>query len=145
MNILLNPVVGGRRVWYKLVWYKLNIHDDQWRQTYARLRFSWMARLLYHNVTLFFYSNKIAAMLTRNWTFWMFMPSPSNKINLNDVITEPEHNEMCLRSAWASAQSDQSRLGALWVAMNREASRLWSDWPDAKPDLSLRRVHRSFC
>ena len=47
-----------------------------------------------------------------------------------------------LRSAWASAQSDQSLrcphlLSAQW--------RLWSDWADAQADLSLRWAQRSFC
>ena len=65
-----------------------------------------------------------------------------------------------LRSAWSSAQSDQSlcwmpRL--IWVfalSMKKHwilsyplsaLRRLWSDWVDAQADLSLCWAHRSFC
>ena len=54
-----------------------------------------------------------------------------------------------LRSAWASAQSDQSlhcphwrKLGSL--ATHWAHSEDWSDWVDAQADLSLRWVHSHF-
>ena len=49
-----------------------------------------------------------------------------------------------LRSAWASAQSDQSSLSA-WRELGSWAQRrLWSDWADAQADLSLRWAHNHF-
>ena len=54
-----------------------------------------------------------------------------------------------LRSAWASAQSDQSSLSA-WRKLGSLAThwvqqrRLWSDWADAQADLSLRCAHTHF-
>ena len=60
-----------------------------------------------------------------------------------------------LRSAWASAQSDQIpslirgfavRMKKAWV-LNYPLSgqrRLWSDWADAQVDLSLRLAHTHF-
>ena len=62
-------------------------------------------------------------------------------------------NGMCtqqrLRSASASAHSDQSSLSA-WrklgsLATNWEHSEDWSDWVDAQADLSLRWAHMPFC
>ena len=54
-----------------------------------------------------------------------------------------------LRSVWASAQSDQSSLGAQLVAKDpsflHADSEDWSDWADDQADLSFRWVHRSFC
>ena len=44
------------------------------------------------------------------------------------------------RSAWVSAQSDQS----LPKISSCGQGRLWSDWAKAQTDLSLRRAHRSF-
>ena len=71
---------------------------------------------------------------------------------------EPQHdktNKMTcvpsrLRSAGASAQSDQSWLCILWIAkdpmiLHADSGRLWSDWVDAQTDLILRWAHRSFC
>ena len=54
-----------------------------------------------------------------------------------------------LRSAWASAQSDQSLhccLKKAWVLSYPLSAqwRLWSDWADAKADLSLRWAHTHF-
>ena len=50
-----------------------------------------------------------------------------------------------LRSAWASAQSDQSSLCAQWVAKDpsflHADSKDWLDWADAQADLSLRWAH----
>ena len=49
------------------------------------------------------------------------------------------------RSAWVSAQSDQSLLCAQWVAKDPSFihvdSEDWSDWADAQADPSLRWVH----
>ena len=50
-----------------------------------------------------------------------------------------------LRSAWASAQSDQSSLSA-WrnigpFAVIGAHCELWSDWASAQVDLSLRLAH----
>ena len=54
-----------------------------------------------------------------------------------------------LKSAWASAQSDQSSLCAQWVAKDSSFlhadSEDWSDWVDAQADLSLRWAHIPFC
>ena len=53
-----------------------------------------------------------------------------------------------LRSAWASAQSDQSLRCAQWVAKDprflHADSELWSDWADAQTDLGLRWAHSQF-
>ena len=53
-----------------------------------------------------------------------------------------------LRTAWASAQSDQSPLCAQWVAKDPKCrhadSEDWSDWADTQADLCLRWMHRSF-
>ena len=49
-----------------------------------------------------------------------------------------------LGSAWASAQSDQSKAWVLSYRLSTQR-RLLSDWADAQADLSLRWVHRSFC
>ena len=55
-----------------------------------------------------------------------------------------------LRSAWASAQSDQSlrclheeSLGPYNYPLSAQR-RLWSDWADAQADLSLRWAHSHF-
>ena len=64
-----------------------------------------------------------------------------------------QQNGMCaqrrLRSAWTSAQSDQSlrcpheeSLGP-WLSTERTA-RLWSDWADAQANLSLRWADSHF-
>ena len=60
------------------------------------------------------------------------------------------HARRRLRSAWASAQSDQSSLSAcrklrvLSYPLSAQR-RLWSDWADAQADLlSLRWAHRHF-
>ena len=64
-----------------------------------------------------------------------------------------QQNGMCaqrrLRSAWASAQSDQSLCSAHAETLDLELPlsaqrRLWSDWADAQADLSLHWAHRSF-
>ena len=61
----------------------------------------------------------------------------------------PEHKkiDLCIqqrhRSAWADAQSDVSLLS--FIATHKVHSEDWSDWVEAQADLSLRRVHRSFC
>ena len=58
--------------------------------------------------------------------------------------------QLRLRSAWASAQSDQSLLRAPWAAKDPRfcscrQRRLWSDWADAQADLSLCWAQKSFC
>ena len=55
-----------------------------------------------------------------------------------------------LRSAWASAQSDQSLRCALMGSLGPKLSsfgqrRLRLDWADAQADLSLRWAHMPFC
>ena len=63
-----------------------------------------------------------------------------------------QQNGICakrrLRSAWASAQSDQSSLCVQWVAKDprflHADSEDWSDWADAQADLSLRWAHTHF-
>ena len=47
------------------------------------------------------------------------------------------------RSAWASAQSDQSLRCALKLSSCGQR-RLWSDWEDAQADLSFRWAHSHF-
>ena len=54
------------------------------------------------------------------------------------------------RSAWASAQSDQSYCcphEEAWVLSFPLSAqwRLWSDWADAQADLSLHWAHKSLC
>ena len=53
-----------------------------------------------------------------------------------------------LRSAWASAQTDQSSLSArrklVSLATHWAQSKAWSDWVDAHVDLSLRWAHTHF-
>ena len=66
-----------------------------------------------------------------------------------------QQNDMCvqwrLRSAWASARSDQSslsawrRLGYLAFRWSNILWRLRSDWANVQADLSLRWAHMSFC
>ena len=64
-----------------------------------------------------------------------------------------QHNDLCpqrkLRSAWASAQSDQSSLSP-WRNLASLATHWvhredWSNWADAQADLSLCWTHRSYC
>ena len=64
-----------------------------------------------------------------------------------------QQNGMCaqrrLRSAWASAQSNQSLLFA-WrklgsLVTHWAHSEDWSDWADAQADLGLRWAHRLYC
>ena len=72
------------------------------------------------------------------------------QINMSRDITK-QTKWLCakrrLRSAWESAQSDQS--SAKWVAKDPSFSsclqgRLWSDWADAQADLSLRWAQSHF-
>ena len=65
-----------------------------------------------------------------------------------------QQNGMCaqrrLRSAWASAQSDQSfavRMKKAWVLSYPLSAKrkVLSDWADAQADLSLRWAHRQLC
>ena len=65
-----------------------------------------------------------------------------------------QQNGMCakrrLRSAWASAQSDQSLHCPHEKSLSPQLPlgaqrRLWSDWAEAQADLSLRWVHMPFC
>ena len=74
------------------------------------------------------------------------------KIDMSRLMTKPTKwlcAQQRLRSAWVSAQSDQS----LHCALNRKLKgqcffmrqwRLWSDWADAQTDLSLRWAHSHF-
>ena len=59
------------------------------------------------------------------------------------------HAQRRLRSPWASTQTDQSLLCALWIAKDpnflQADSEDWSDWPGTQTDLSLCWVHMSFC
>ena len=51
-----------------------------------------------------------------------------------------------LRSAWATAQSDQSsRAHNSKLSFLHADSEDWSDWADAQADLSLRWAHMPFC
>ena len=70
-------------------------------------------------------------------------------IILSRLMTKPTKWQCAqrrLRSAWASAQSDQSLrclcMKKPWVLSYplRTQRRLWSDWADAQADLSLRCV-----
>ena len=68
----------------------------------------------------------------------------------HDKINKTTCAQQRLRSAWASAQADQSlvvRMKKHWT-LNYLLSaqwRLWSDWVDDQADLSLRWTHMSFC
>ena len=64
-----------------------------------------------------------------------------------------QQNDICaqrrLRSAWATAQSDQGLLSS-WrslrpLAILRVHSEDWLDWADAQADPSLRWAHRPYC
>ena len=63
------------------------------------------------------------------------------------ALWQNQQNGMCaqrrLRSASASAQSDQSSLSA-WRATQWRHSEDWSDWAYAQADLSLRWAHSHF-
>ena len=67
---------------------------------------------------------------------------------------QSQQNDLCtqwrLRSAWVSAQSDQSLLSCSAGSLGPKLSsyrqqRLWSDWADAQTDLSLCWAHLPFC
>ena len=69
--------------------------------------------------------------------------------NMNHLLTKPTKwvcAQRRLRSAWASAQSDQSlrcpneEAWTLSYPLSAQ-QRLWSDWEDAQADLSLRWAH----
>ena len=76
--------------------------------------------------------------------------------NYNDkwaASWQNQQNGMCaqrrLRSAWASAQSDQSLTVCMkkaWILSYPMSAqrRLWSDWADAQADLSLLWAHSHF-
>ena len=56
------------------------------------------------------------------------------------------------RSAWASAQSDQSSLSTfgIWslathTAYIKDFDQFWSDLANVQADLSLCQAHKSFC
>ena len=68
---------------------------------------------------------------------------------MNHLVTKPTKwvsAQQRLRSAWASAQSDQSSLSKAWTLSYPLSAqrRLWSDWADAQADLSLRWAHTRF-
>ena len=71
---------------------------------------------------------------------------------LSHLMTKPTKwlwAQRRLRSAWASAQSDQSlrcpRKESWFLSYPVSAQRrLWSDWADAEADLSLRWAHSHF-
>ena len=77
---------------------------------------------------------------------------PVVKTNKWAAPWQNQQNDLCtqrrLRSAWASAQSDQSLRCPHEETLSYPLSalqRLWSAWVDAQADLSLRWAHRSFC
>ena len=64
----------------------------------------------------------------------------------NNLHVRPEKTQVSLgiRPVWSeSSLSTWRKLGAL--STHWAHSELWSDWADAQADLSLRRVHRSYC
>ena len=79
-------------------------------------------------------------------TFCLLCSDPS--LYLSHLMTKPT-KWLCaqrrLRSAWASAQSDQSSLCTHWVAKDPSFLHADSedllDWADAKADLSLHWAH----
>ena len=81
-------------------------------------------------------------MERRKWRFWFWA---TGKQSNSAGARQYKQNETCARrkhrSAWASAQSDQSSLCIQWVATDprfrRADSELWSDRVDAQVDLSL--------
>ena len=79
----------------------------------------------------------------------------SDKSEIWATSWQNQQNDLCtqqrLRSAWASAQSDQSlrcpheeTLGPQ-LPTERTVKTHWAHWVDAQADLSYRWVHRSFC
>ena len=91
----------------------------------------------------------------------LFSQQPIRKLvslqaNCNTVVNnratswQNQQSGMCaqwrLRSAWASAQSDQSlRCPHELIYPLSAQRRLWSDWADAQADLSLHWAHMPFC
>ena len=94
-----------------------------------------------------FYVYKDFILISLNWELIRLLEDmQSNHQNLGCDMTKPTM-WLCahwrLRSAWASAQSDQSLhclLKKAWVLSYPLCAqrRLWSDWADAQADLSLR-------
>ena len=80
----------------------------------------------------------------------MFLPSFS--LTIGAASWQNQQNDMCaqqrLRTAWSSAQYDQSlRMKKAWVRSYPLSAkrRPWSDWADAQDELSLRWAHMPFC
>ena len=89
------------------------------------------------------------------WYLCFILPHVTtiSKSHLSHLRWQNQQNGMCaqrrLRSAFASAQSDQSSVSA-WrklgsLATHWAHSEDWSDWTDAQADLSLRWAHMPFC
>ena len=95
----------------------------------------------------------LSTFLEKRLNYLPYKPRGSDPPQLN-LSNKPQHvktNKMtCAQrrpwSAWASAHSDQSSLGTLWLANASSGGqpRFWSDWADAQADMSLHWAHRSF-
>ena len=113
--------------------------------------FVWNCRLLWNNGITVSLHTKVYSITAHNVEFFQALLQCA-KPNL----FEPQHDNTSkitqrrLRSAWATAQSDQEySQGAPWVAKDpmffHVDSEDRSDWVDAQADLSLHWAHMSFC
>ena len=87
----------------------------------------------------------------QSWAITIWAPTWQNQqMTVRPAKTDqPWHLPSEDRSARASAQSDQSSLCAQWVAkdpsfLHADSEDSWSNWADAKADLSLRWAHTHF-
>ena len=109
------------------------------------------------NGSVNFTGNRAFCLLKQTYSFRSkrvqikhFLPT-ENYRHLSQGRTKPTKchvRQRGLRSAWASAKSDQSSLSA-WrklgsLATYWEHSKDWSDWVDAQADLSLCWAHMPF-
>ena len=149
INLGIPPVWSVFSVRIKKHWvlcYQLSAKQrlrSDWADAQADLSLCWVHR----SFRWFFHATAQFAFLEREPNIWT-----SRCFKICELQLDKSNKMMCakrnLRSAWASAQSDQF-LCAQWVAKNprffHADSEDWSEWADAQADLSLRWTHRSFC
>ena len=127
------PYGGGHNYMHIYMIINIGLHDIPWFWMFAtgtelfpvQPMSTWLSSLLYRN---------LLHNLSRNTT------KPTKWVCA----------QRRLRSAWASAQSDQSlcsvRVKKPWILSYPLCAqrRLWSDWADAQADLSLGWEHSHF-
>ena len=129
-------------------WRKLGSFDTDWvqiDQTGQTPRLIWVfARHKGHFVGFVMW--QLISVITSDMTRygWDNKWAAARQYQQNDPCSQWR-----LRSACASAQTDQSSLFAWWnlesLAILWANKNDWSDWADAQADPSLHRMHRSFC